>query len=135
MNTLQLGDSLIFLSKSLKAALEMQTRHLGIGIGQIQVLMTLRSKDNTGLNQAGLSQALSINKGNISRNVARLAEKDYVCQGTGGEIVLSLKGEAVLKELAPLLWELNRKMTRGISPEALDQCHSLITLMIKNLED
>ncbi len=134
MDHMRIGDSVILLAKSLKAALEEKSLPLGLGIGQIQLLMTLGGTRGEGMSRKQLGEKLKIHKGNISRNGTKLLEKNMVQEQLPDQLILTEKGEKTLGDIAPLLSLLNEKMTQGIARPDLDLCNTVLLKMIENLE-
>lgn len=134
----QFGDTLFFLSKTLKAYTETAMKTKGIGIGQLQIMMTLHSSEYIEMTQKELSNHLKVDKGNISRNIGKLMEKSFVevyrCGSGNKNIKLTNEGSAALLELVPVLANINSKLIQNIDPETIAICSSTMELMIKNLE-
>lgn len=134
----QFGDTLFFLSKTLKAYTETAMQTKGVGIGQLQIMMTLHSSESIGMTQKELSNHLKVDKGNISRNVRKLMEKSFVkiyrCDSGSQNIKLSNEGSAALLELIPVLVHINSQLTQNIDSETIAICSNTMELMIKNLE-
>lgn len=133
-----LGDILFFLSKALKSKTEAELRDKGIGIGQLQLLMTLYSVEDHTLSQKSLVDILKIDKGNISKNIKKLKEKYYVEDDLNdrGEkvIIMTSSGLKVIGEIIPILSEIEDGLLLGIEQEDIKSCTRVMLKMMENLE-
>ncbi|MHC1750838.1 MAG: MarR family winged helix-turn-helix transcriptional regulator [Cellulosilyticaceae bacterium] len=116
--------------------MEYDLKHYGIGIGQLQILMLLYAHTEQSFSQNEFSKILDIDKGNISRNVAKLLNKEYLelDSGHSRKYRLSEKGSLLKTEIISSFFEINRLMTFGIEEHDLKQTVLILTEILKNLE-
>jgi DNA-binding MarR family transcriptional regulator len=138
MNNNFIGDTLFNAYKAIKTQVEIEFCNLGIGYGQIKILMMLFAKEECTLKQSDLVTSLGIDKSNASRNILKLKQKGYV------DIVLlnkrdkGIKLTAMGKSLKPVILQglnsISNKMTCGISEKDLTLTNQVLLNMKGNLE-
>jgi len=135
--TEQIGDALFTVTRSLKALTEKELKPLGLGTGQLQILMQFYAGEATRFTQNGLVAILQIDKGNVSRNIAKLVEKKYLRMREDGSRNYELTAEGALlkRELVLFLKKIHRTMVEGLSPEELHATMKGLSRISMNLEE
>jgi len=77
MNT-YIGDLLFTVSKQLKTLTERELKEFDIGIGQLQILLIFYSDVNKSYTQSEIVNLVEVDKGNISRSIKKLMDKNYI---------------------------------------------------------
>jgi len=77
MNT-YIGDLLFTVSKQLKTLTERELKEFDIGIGQLQILLIFYSDINKSYTQSEIVNLVEVDKGNISRSIKKLMDKNYI---------------------------------------------------------
>ena len=133
-----IGDTLFNVYKALKTQIEMEFNSIGIGYGQIKILMKLFTDVDASMKQSDLSLSLGIDKSNTSRSIMKLKQKDYV------EVVLLNKRDRAVrltnngKLLKPIVLQtlnnISSRMTNDISAKDLQITNQVLQSMEGNLE-
>jgi len=133
-----IGDTLFNVYKALKTQIEMEFNSIGIGYGQIKILMKLFTDVDASMKQSDLSLSLGIDKSNTSRSIMKLKQKDYV------EVVLLNKRDRAVrltnngKLLKPIVLQtlnnISSRMTNDISAKDLQITNQVLQIMEGNLE-
>ena len=133
----QIGDMLFAITKSLKALTEKELKPLGLGTGQLQILMRFYAAGSGGFTQNELVTLLQIDKGNISRNMAKLVEKNYLMQKTDGSrsYELTEEGRRLKEELVRFLGRIHHIMVAGMDPDMLRVTGEGMSRILANLEE
>jgi len=134
--TNQLGDLLIEINKYLKIKIERDFKSYGIGMGQLQILMVFYSNMDSHFSQNDLVKILSTDKGNISRSVAKLQEKNYLeFDATNARLYkLTTDGIALKTVITTSFISINEAMVNGIDETILDQTLMTLNKISKQLE-
>lgn len=109
----------------------------GIGFPEQQVLMLLKAHGPS--NQEALADQLQIDKGSITRTVAKLEEKGLVAREVNPrnkrEKLVSLQpaAEAVLRDMWTLYQELEAIMYEGLTAKEIDQTTRCLEHIASNL--
>lgn len=132
----QFGDLVVAVYKEMKAKTEKDLKSYGLGMGQLQILMLFYEYPNRSFSQNDLVRLLNIDKGNISRNVKKLMDKDYLEQATEHSkmVKLSAQGIMIKKEIMTAFISLHQSMTEGISEHELKKAVLILSKISKNLE-
>ena len=134
--TEQIADLLFEVTKNLKKITEKSLKDYGLGIGQLQVLLIFYREPNQVLSQHDLVLALKVDKGNISRNVAKLLGKGFIDFDTDRRrYFLSQEGLNMKGILLKYFIGTHQKMTMGITEDELITTFSSLMKMNNNLED
>jgi DNA-binding MarR family transcriptional regulator len=88
------------------------------------------------LTQNDLVAMLQIDKGNVSRSVAKLVEKNYLLMREDGSrsYALTDAGRLLKQDLVRFLGSIHRKMVVGIPPEDLRVVQRGLLRLLMNLE-
>ena len=134
---MELGDLLIAIHKEIKTKVERDFKPLGIGMGQLYILMTFYSNKDKYFSQSELAKILGIDKGNISRSMSKLLEKNYLELSTRDtkKYQLSDKGKELKSEIIMNFLSLNGKMTSNIDNDDLILTINTLQKIFKNLEN
>ena len=137
MHTEKLGDLVMNIYKNLKTKIERDLKHYDIGMGQMQILMTFFNDIENTLTQNDLVKLVGVDKGNISRSVLKLLEKEYIEQSDINKKGYRLTGKGVdLKsEIVPIFINLNALITKDIDPSDINQTLITLTKISENLEE
>lgn len=132
-----IGDVLVALHKELKTLTERGLRPLGIGMGQLQILMLLYSSPGKAHTQQEISRALGVDKGNISRSIAKLLERDWIepLPEDPRRLRLTDAGQARRDAVQACLASLEQRMTRGLDSGELAGAVQVLHRLLKNLEE
>ena len=133
----QIADVLFDITKNLKKMTEKSLKDYGIGIGQLQVLLMFYRDPTQLLSQNDLVRALKVDKGNISRNVAKLTEKGFIELSLDKSRHYKLSQEGLkLKDIVMSYFiDTHHKMTKGIGEDELMTTLLCLLKMNENLED
>ncbi|MDW7672343.1 MAG: MarR family winged helix-turn-helix transcriptional regulator [Bacillota bacterium] len=132
----QLGDFIVSIYKELKSKTEKELKPHGIGMGQLHILMLFYARPNSRFSQNDLVKQLNIDKGNISRNVKKLMEKNYLEQADDHtkNYHLSEQGNEIKKEIMTAFMFLHQGMTKGIPQNELQRTVQVLSKIAKNME-
>jgi len=124
-----LGDLIMLIYKDLKTVMERELKKYDIGMGQMQILMFFFRDIESVFTQNELVKHLGVDKGNISRSMAKLLEKGYIEQLEDNKKIfrLSRKGVDLKVEIIPVLIRINNSITENI--EYTDMNKTLSTLL------
>lgn len=133
----QFGDLIIGIDKQIKTNIERDLKQYGIGIGLLQILLYLFANGDKPFSQIDLVKFLKIDKGNISRSIAKLIDRDYLEQDPENlkSYKLSKKGILLQDVIISKFTNLNRAMMIGIDEADLNTTMNTLSLVMKNLED
>lgn len=138
MNTYMIGDLIIFLAKQLKTESEKKLKSFDLGIGQLQVLLLFYEIKPQAMTQSSIAKTLQIDKGNVSRLVKKLINKDYLAIAVPGkiknELILTETGLNMKQEILSSFRAIYQEMTNGISQEELEMIESVMNKMKTNME-
>ncbi len=132
----QIGDLVVAVYKEIKSKVEKELKPFGIGMGQLHVLMLFYAHDNSSFSQKELVKLLDIDKGNISRNVKKLVEKNYLEQVSehSKQYQLSAQGRLVKSEVMTAFIALHHAMTSGVDQDELELTVLTLSKISKNLQ-
>ena len=136
-STKQLGDLIIGIDKQIKTNIERDLKRYGIGIGLLQILLIFFSNKNHSFSQTDLVKLLKIDKGNISRSIAKLIDRGYLEQDPVNLKMVKLSNEGLLleDEILSKFTKLNNAMLVGIEESDLNITTNILNKVLKNLED
>ncbi|MGB3368011.1 MAG: MarR family transcriptional regulator [Acidaminobacteraceae bacterium] len=135
--TEQIADLFFEVTKHLKRITEKSLKEYGIGIGQLQVLLVFYRNPSKVLNQQDLVRELNVDKGNISRNIAKLFDKGFVehTENNSRNYILSQEGIKIKGMLMNFFIDTHKKMIEGITDDELLTTLSCLLRISSNLED
>ncbi|SFB10729.1 MarR family winged helix-turn-helix transcriptional regulator [Clostridium frigidicarnis] len=138
----EIGDLIYLISKEIKTRMDEGIKDSNLGQGQILTVMNLmRLKGHEPISQEMLVEEMKINKGNISRNLAKLSDKGFI------EIIQNKndqrKKQIILKEVAydefvgisRVLQEIFGHMVKDIEEDDLAITLETLNQMKKNLSN
>jgi DNA-binding MarR family transcriptional regulator len=133
----QFGDLIIGIDKQIKMNIERDLKQYEIGIGLLQILLYLFSNADQSVSQIDLVKFLKIDKGNISRSIAKLIDRDYLEQDPNHPKTykLSKKGLQLQDVIISKFTNLNQTMMMGINEADLNTTINTLSIVMKNLED
>ena len=132
-----IGDLIISLYKELKTQVERDLKPLGIGMGQLQILMLFYDRPECRLTQQEISNQLDVDKGNISRSIAKLVGKGWIEADPQQPRKFRLTGPGNLlrAQVLACLSRLEGRMTDTLGANALKAANQTLRKMLSNLED
>ncbi|QAA32640.1 hypothetical protein C1I91_13900 [Clostridium manihotivorum] len=132
----QLGDLLIAINKELKTKIERELKFYGIGMGQLHILMLFYAHSGETFSQNDIVKLLNIDKGNISRSIMKLQDKEYLEQvPTNSKTYrLSEQGIVLKTEIMSKFNTLHQAMILDIGQNELKQTVLTLSQILKNLE-
>lgn len=132
----QFGDLIVSIYKEIKTKTEKDLKSYGIGMGQLHILMLFYAHHDSCFSQNDLVKLLDIDKGNISRNVKKLMDKNYLEHDSEHSkfYQLSTQGTLLKKEIMTTFTTLHKTMTIGIEDEELSQTVLTLSKISRNLE-
>lgn len=126
----KIGDLIYFISKELKAFMDEKLKDINLGQGQMLTMMTLMSlKDKQPISQEILAETMDLNKGNISRNLSKLSDKNLITiiddnkDRRKKQIILNEYFYKEFQEISNLLQEIFKDLVKDI-----DETNLLVTL-------
>ncbi|MDW7661128.1 MAG: MarR family transcriptional regulator [Bacillota bacterium] len=133
----QLGDLIIAIYKELKTKTEKDLQAYGIGMGQLHILMLFYAHHGSHFSQNDLVRSLNIDKGNISRNVKKLMDKNYLEQvpNHSKSYQLSAQGKQLKIDIMSTFISLHKSMTEGIEISEQEQTMRILRKIHTNLEE
>lgn len=136
-STKQLGDLIIGIDKKIKTNIERDLKQYGIGIGLLQILLYLFANNDKQFSQIEIVKFLKTDKGNISRSIGKLIDRDYLDQDPENLKLYKLSKKGVLLQdvIISKFSELNRAMMIGIDETDLNTTINTLNRVMKNLED
>jgi len=131
-----LGDLIMLIYKDLKTVMERELKKYDIGMGQMQILMFFFKDIESVFTQNELVKHLGVDKGNISRSIAKLLEKGYLEQLEDNKKNFRLSGKGVdLKvEIIPVLIRINNLITENIEHTDMNKTLSTLLKVSERLE-
>jgi DNA-binding MarR family transcriptional regulator len=131
-----LGDLIMLIYKDLKTVMERELKKYDIGMGQMQILMFFFRDIESVFTQNELVKQLGVDKGNISRSIAKLLEKGYLEQleDIKKKFRLSGKGVDLKVEIIPVLIRINNLITENIEHNDMSQALSTLLKVSEKLE-
>ena len=138
MNNYIIGDLIIFLAKQMKTESEKKLKPFDLGIGQLQVLLLFYEIKPQIMTQSSIAKTLQIDKGNVSRLVKKLINKNYLAIAAPGkarnELILTETGLNMKQEILSTFRAIYQEMTHGLSQEELEMLESVMKKMKTNME-
>ncbi|MCD4712855.1 MAG: MarR family transcriptional regulator [Clostridiales bacterium] len=133
----QLGDLIIAIYKEMKTKTEKDLQAYGIGMGQLHILMLFYARHDSHFSQNELVRLLDIDKGNISRNVKKLMDKNYLEQVPNHSkfYQLSAQGKQLKIDIMSTFISLHKSMTEGIEISEQEQTMRILRKIHTNLEE
>ncbi|GAB3105790.1 winged helix-turn-helix transcriptional regulator [Aestuariicella hydrocarbonica] len=110
-------------------------KRIGLSVTQSAALMFIAT--NEGCLQKALSEATGLNQSAVTGLVGRMMKNDLIDRkicpedGRASRLYLSAKGQAKLPEVFPLIGELNKKLTAGMSTTEIDVVTKFLNNLIK----
>ena len=135
-SNLKLGDLLIVIHKEMKMKVERYFKPLGIGMGQLYILIAFYSNKRQYFSQSELAKVLDVDKGNISRSVSKLLLKNYleISDSDSKKYKLSDQGKNLKSEVISNFISLNDEMTFSINENDLNITIRTLQKIYQNLE-
>jgi DNA-binding MarR family transcriptional regulator len=137
LSTTQIGDLIVWIHKDLKTITEKNLKELGLGMGQLHILMLFYLKPNTSYSQNQIVDLLKIDKGNVSRNIKKLVNKDYleIIDPSSRSYMLTSQGHAIKDQIMATFMSMHQSMIQGISKEALQTTLKTLCQINSNLKE
>jgi len=135
-STIHIADQIMLLARQIKTLTENKLKNYGIGTGQLQLLMLFYQSGGEPLSQGDIVNALKIDKANVSRNVQKLEEKNWIQLQPENlrRYTLTDQGRSLKKELGGFFMATHMNMVHGLDEKSLDQTMATLQKMISNLE-
>lgn len=132
----QIGDLIVWIHKDLKTITEKNLKNLGLGMGQLHILMLFYMQANKTYSQAEMVDYLKIDKGNVSRNIKKLVSKDYIdlLGPSSRSYTLTHQGYEIKNQIMTSFMDIHQSMTQGISKEDLQVTLKTLSHIKNNLE-
>lgn len=132
----QLGDLIVEIYKKTKTLTEQKLKHLGIGMGQLHILMLYYATPGAIYSQTEMVQLLEIDKGNISRNIRKLMDKNYLAltEMDHKKYQLTDEGLAIKFQIMTTFIDMQSGMTLGVSEEELKTTMATLNMINGNFE-
>lgn len=137
MSVEQIGDLIVWIHKDLKTLTEKNLKNLGLGMGQLHILMLFYMQANKAYSQAEMVDYLKIDKGNVSRNIKKLVSKEYInlIEPSSRSYVLTHLGYEIKNQIMTSFMEIHQSMTQGISKEDLQVTLKTLSQINSNLKE
>lgn len=110
-----------------------------VTIEQFDVLHLICEQE--GLTQREIAEELSRDKANITRTLDALQKNELIKRSSDEhdrrvyKIFTTEKGKRLERKLIPAIWEINKKVTRGISKGELKEFTRILSIIQGNLEE
>lgn len=132
----QFGDLIVEIYKKTKTLTEQKLKHLGIGMGQLHILMLYYGKPGAIYSQIEIVQLLDIDKGNISRNIHKLMDKKYLAPAEMDhkKYQLTEEGLAIKSQIMSTFIQMQSGMTLGVNREDLETTLAVLRTISGNFE-
>lgn len=127
------------IMRKMRVFADRHTADWGIGFAEQQVLMLLKAQGPS--NQEALAAYLQIDKGSITRTVAKLESKGLVIREVNPKnkrenlVSLQPKAEDLLGEMWVLYQELENAMFAGLTQAEIKQTNQCLSRMVINLSE
>lgn len=132
------GDNIFELHKAIKTQIETEFSSIGIGYGQVNILMRLFANEEAVLKQSEMPISLGIDKSNASRNILKLKQKGYLnvfpLNKRDNGIQLTAKGKSMKPIITQVLNSISNRMTNGIPDNDITLTNQILVKMKGNLE-
>ena len=124
-----------------KSLLRLKTRGMkayGLGSAHTFCLRTLQQSED-GMTRTQLAEACSVDKAQISRLIAELAEQDYVCEASKGrgyrkKIVLTERGRRVADGIDDIVAHVLTYVSGEIPEEDIERMYQTLSLICEKLK-
>lgn len=128
MNT-YIGDLLFTVSKQLKTLTERELKEFDIGIGQLQILIIFYSDINKSYTQSEIVNLVEVDKGNISRSIKKLMDKNYIEVDSVNINCLKLTNQGLKLNsiIKKKFMDINQNMLKNLNQEDIQTTQ--VTLM------
>ena len=137
MSVEQIGDLIVWVHKNLKTITEKNLKNLGLGMGQLHILMLFYMQANKTYTQAEMVDCLKIDKGNVSRNIKKLVAKEYIdlIEPSSRSYALTHLGYEIKNQIMTSFMDIHQSMTQGISKEDLQVTLRTLSQINFNLKE
>ena len=137
MSVEQIGDLIVWIHKDLKTLTEKNLKNLGLGMGQLHILMLFYMQANKAYSQTEMVESLKIDKGNVSRNIKKLVAKDYIdlIDTSSRSYALTHQGKEIKDQILTSFMDIHQSMTQGISKEDLQVTLRTLSQINFNLKE
>lgn len=133
-----IGDNIFDLHTAIKTQIETEFSIIGIGYGQIKIMMKLFANEEETIKQSEMAISLGIDKSNASRNILKLKQKGYLdvlpLNKRDNGIQLTEKGKSVKPIIIQTLNSISNRMTKGLSDNNIVITNQVLIRMKGNLE-
>lgn len=131
-----IGDLLFSIHKELKRTLERNLKPFEIGIGQLQILLLFYSDMEESYTQREITLALGVDKGNISRSIQKLMEKNFInfCEKDHRAYRLTEAGKDLKSAISNEFFNIHEKMCDGLDVQALRITSQTLSSIQERLE-
>lgn len=131
-----IGDLLFSIHKELKRTLERNLKPYEIGIGQLQILLLFYSDMEESYTQREITLALGVDKGNISRSIQKLMEKNFItfCEEDQRAYRLTEAGKDLKSAISNEFFNIHEKMCDGLDTQALRITSQTLSSIQERLE-
>lgn len=131
-------NDISIIERQTRVFTERHMAHANVGFPEQRILMYLTG--NAPSNQERIARSFGIDKGSITKSVAKLEEKGLIVRTINPEnkrektIELSKRGESILDDMKAVYREWDEKMYRGITEEDKQALHRVLGKMARNAE-
>lgn len=136
MNT-YIGDLLFTVSKQLKTLTERELKEFDIGIGQLQILLIFYSDLNKFYTQSEIVNLVEVDKGNISRSIKKLMDKNYIEVDSVNTNCLKLTNQGL--ELNSIIkkkfMDINQNMLKNLNQEDIQTTQETLMKISHNFKE
>lgn len=131
-----IGDLIFSIHKELKRTLERNLKPYEIGIGQLQILLMFYSDMEKSYTQREITLALGVDKGNISRSLQKLMEKNFItfCEDDTRAYRLTKAGMDLKSAISNEFFTIHEKMCDGLDIQALKTTSQTLSSIQERLE-
>lgn len=132
----QFGDLIVEIYKKTKTLTEQKLKHLGIGMGQLHILMLYYGNPGGVYSQTEMVQLLEIDKGNISRNIHKLMDKNYLAPAEMDhkKYQLTEEGLVIKSQIMTTFVQMQSGMTHGVSRQDLETTMAVLKAISDNFK-
>ncbi len=132
----QFGDLIVEIYKKTKTLTEQKLKHLGIGMGQLHILMLYYGNPGGVYSQTEMVQLLEIDKGNISRNIHKLMDKNYLAPAEMDhkKYQLTEEGLVIKSQIMTTFIQMQLGMTLGVNRQDLETTMAVLKAISENFK-
>jgi len=141
MKKMTIGDLIFILARDLKVILDHELKIKNMGFGQFKTLMIIHQQAVDGkLKQEKVAKKMNIHKSNVSRNIAKLREHNYIelqpdeTNEKNNNILLTDFANKEIGDLVSILQNVSKNMTKGISESQLTITKDCLEKMMENIK-